>query len=45
MCEYYKNIQGAELARYKEIKERKQINFMKSITSSADPERQNKKND
>ena len=43
MREYYKNIKEAELARYEEIKEHKQINFMKSIASSVDQEKRNEK--
>ena len=43
MREYYKNIKEAELARSEEIKEHKQINFMKSIASSVDHEKRNEK--
>ena len=38
MCDY-KNIKEAEPPRYEEIKEHKQINFMKSIANSVDQER------
>ena len=44
MHEYYKNIKEDEPARYEEIKEHKRINFMKSIASSIDHEKQNEKN-
>ena len=43
MRENYKNIKEAELAKYEEIKEHKQINFMKSIASWIDHERRNEK--
>ena len=42
MCDY-KNIKEAEPPRYEEIKEHKQINFMKSIANSVDQERRNEK--
>ena len=41
ICNYYKNIKKVEPARYEEVKEHKSINFVKSIASSVDHDRQN----
>ena len=43
MREYYKNITEGEPSRYEEINNHNQINFMKSMASSVDHERQNAK--
>ena len=39
--EYYRNIKKAEPERYKEIKKHKQTNFLESMATSVDHDRQN----
>ena len=45
MCKYYRTIKDADPARYEKIKENEQMNFMKSLASSVDHERETEKSD
>ena len=43
MCKYQKDIKETEPARYGEVRERNQINFMNSIARSVAHKRRNEK--
>ena len=45
MCKYCRTIKDADPARYEKIKENEQMNFMKSLASSVDHERETEKSD